>query len=175
MTNFLIQAKSILRSKLRPRVHLGLKSLLKPSHFDEVDLVYKVLSEEIQSKVMIDVGAHYGESLHYFINDQKSLEDSTKIAIMNGCSRFCIWHLFGGNPYYSDEFIEDHSYTSDNVIDPDYTEVSEDYTETEQENENSEEEEFSVVISSSNKKQMYDIMELLNKICQDSINLKIKF
>ncbi|HAT51952.1 MAG TPA: hypothetical protein DCS80_01545 [Betaproteobacteria bacterium] len=69
MTNFLIQAKSILRSKLRPRVHLGLKSLLKPSHFDEVDLVYKVLSEEIQSKVMIDVGAHYGESLHYFIND----------------------------------------------------------------------------------------------------------
>jgi hypothetical protein len=63
----------------------------------------------------------FDNEYHYFITDQKALEDNTKIAIMNGVSRFCLWHLFGGNPYYSDEFIENHSYTVDNVLDPDYT------------------------------------------------------
>jgi hypothetical protein len=108
----------------------------------------------------------FDNEYHYFITDQKALEHNTTIAMDLGCTRFSLWHLYGGNVYYSNEFIENHSYTVDNVIDPDHTETSEDY-----ENEN----EFSVTISSSNKQQMEDIIELLKRLCSDSINLKIKY
>lgn len=61
--------KGALRGKMNPKIVLGLKSLRGRKNFDEVDLVYQVLRKAINSKKMIDVGAHFGESLQYFLYD----------------------------------------------------------------------------------------------------------
>jgi FkbM family methyltransferase len=61
--------KGALRGKMNPRIILGLKSLRGRKNFDEVDLVYQVLSKVIKAQKMIDVGAHFGESLQYFLYD----------------------------------------------------------------------------------------------------------
>ena len=64
-----IRVKTILRKKLSPTAIFLIKKLFLRNKFDEVDLIYSTLSKKIISKIMIDVGAHYGESFSPFLHD----------------------------------------------------------------------------------------------------------
>ena len=69
-TNHLLtRLKVLARATLSPRVIRSIKKSLGRYSFDEVDVVHKFLAEQINSKVMIDVGAHYGESFSQFLFD----------------------------------------------------------------------------------------------------------
>lgn len=61
--------KLFLRRMLGPNITRSIKKILCREHMDEVDLIYEVLSDKIKSKVMVDVGAHFGGSLERFAHD----------------------------------------------------------------------------------------------------------
>ena len=61
--------KTLVRAKISPRLLRVLKNITGRDQPDEVDWIHKYLEKKIQHKVMIDVGAHYGESLSPFLFD----------------------------------------------------------------------------------------------------------
>jgi len=67
--NAVIRAKTLVRTRVSPAVIGWIKKVLGRHQFDEVDVVYDLLADHVNSKVMIDVGAHYGESFGSFLFD----------------------------------------------------------------------------------------------------------
>lgn len=61
--------KLFLRRILGPHISRSIKKILGCEKIDEVDLIYEALSGKIKSKVMVDVGAHFGGSLERFAHD----------------------------------------------------------------------------------------------------------
>ena len=70
MKLLLKRAKVILKQKISPATLEWIKKIIGSYKFDEVDLIYNVLADKINSKIMIDVGAHYGESFSSFLFDK---------------------------------------------------------------------------------------------------------
>lgn len=58
--------KALLKRIIGPRLWGILKRILGKHRFDEIDLIYSLLNKRQTSRVMIDVGAHHGDSLIRF-------------------------------------------------------------------------------------------------------------
>tara|TARA_B100000575_G_scaffold86955_1_gene68808 strand:+ start:6482 stop:7309 length:828 start_codon:yes stop_codon:yes gene_type:complete len=71
--NAFLILKILVINSLPPKVIGSIKKFLGRRKFDEVDAVYDLLADKVNSKVMIDVGAHYGESLRSFLFDGWSI------------------------------------------------------------------------------------------------------
>lgn len=61
--------KPFLKRLLGPQLKRSVKRMLGRSMLDEVDLIYEALEDKINTKVMVDVGAHHGGSLESFAYD----------------------------------------------------------------------------------------------------------
>jgi FkbM family methyltransferase len=84
---FIIRTKALVRKNFSPATVKWVRRLLGRHHFDEVDAIYEILAEKCNTKLMIDVGAHYGESFGSFLFDGWDIyafePDSENMKILN--------------------------------------------------------------------------------------------
>jgi hypothetical protein len=54
---------------INPSIRVRIKKILGKYSMDEGEIIYQLIKSRDKSKVMIDVGAHYGESLERYARD----------------------------------------------------------------------------------------------------------
>ena len=67
MKKIITRIKTFIRMSISPNTLRAIKKLFGRYQIDEVDMIHKYLRNKIHNKLMIDVGAHYGESFSNFL------------------------------------------------------------------------------------------------------------
>lgn len=69
MKSFIAHGKKILKRATTPLMRRRLKSLIGMESLCETEIVFKAMRNNAKNKVMVDVGAHHGDSLEEFARD----------------------------------------------------------------------------------------------------------
>ena len=90
---FKADIKSILKRATTPLMRRRLKSLLGMGSLCETVIVFKAMRNNAKNKVMVDVGAHHGDSLEEFARDGWTIyafepDPENRLALVRLCRRF---------------------------------------------------------------------------------------